>query len=65
MRIPKWLCRILTWGRHWNRYYPEQKFYVQCRLCGTISSSEWEAFNKMQKQKKDPQTWVNERRKKC
>ena len=34
MRIPKWLCRILTLGRHWYQFYPEQRYDIRCRLCG-------------------------------
>ena len=65
MKIPRWLCRILTWGRHWNQYYPGDRFHVRCRLCGSAPDSLWDAYVKLQNQQKDPIAWANERRKKC
>jgi len=34
-------CRILTLGFHWWKYYPGEKRYVRCRLCGRMPKSMW------------------------
>jgi hypothetical protein len=59
----KCICKILTLGRHWWQYYPEQGRYVRCRLCGKTPDSMWGEFTAMLDKKKDQGRWIDERRK--
>jgi len=51
MKWKRMLCRILTLGRHWWAYYPENSnkgsSYIHCRLCGKLPPSAWAIYNKM------------------
>jgi len=65
MGIPKWLCRVLTLGRHWYQYYPVQVGFVHCRLCGQHHANMWKKFAEMRNSKYNSKKWINERRTKC
>lgn len=44
MKMKKLICSILTLGRHWWAYYPEQRHYVRCQICGKLPESMWNIF---------------------
>lgn len=46
MKINQKLCWIITFGRHWFKYYSGENRYIQCRLCGHLPKSMWEWFCK-------------------
>ena len=43
----KKLCKVLTLGRHWFKYYPGERRYVRCRLCGRLPKSMATKLQKM------------------
>lgn len=45
MKINKKLCWVITFG-HWFKYYPGEKRYVRCRLCGRLPKSTWAWYYK-------------------
>ena len=45
------ICWLLTFGKHWFKYYPEEKIYVRCRLCGCKPKSCWFTLVRLNKKK--------------
>ena len=41
------LCKILTLGHHWWKYYPNEKRYIKCRICGKTTNFPWNIFCKL------------------
>jgi hypothetical protein len=65
VNIPRKLCRLLTLGRHWFQFYPEQKAYVRCRLCGKYPPNMWDWYDSARIKSKNVVKWINKRRKRC
>lgn len=50
MRI---ICKVLTLGFHWWKYYPGEKRYVRCRLCKRLPKNMWATLQKMKGKKNE------------
>ncbi len=53
MKINRKVCWLISFG-HWMKYYPGEKLYVRCRLCGQMPKrTMWETLRRMNKIKKN------------
>lgn len=61
MKIPKKICWLLTLG-HWWKYYPGEKRYMRCRLCGQMPKrGMWETLRRIKRLKRNfGLAWVRE-----
>lgn len=47
MKINRKVCKVITLGCHWWKYYPGEKRYVRCRLCGKQAGRMWTILTKL------------------